>query len=378
MSNNAKRCQNAKDILGKMKPTIAKAVKSANDAIVSSMAQEYVSNVCKIEPRKLATTSDKDMVRHLEKALSEAILQMDSLNKALYSDKVPEKPPVSSFYMQMADVERKVIKIQSKMRQQLAIKTLEKKNDMEKARLARRHDEFKGMSNEEKALREFSTQVQRKGLTPEGFFRSCDADYQKTVSIDTFKKHVDALKRKLTKGQVSRLALILDEDMEGNISLEEYNNALEAYGIAAEHHIADSDGVGFEHKSVFKLIDILQERGISYQELFSMCDVSGDGIISVRELAQVLMGLSPEFYMKEIRAIHNFFDIDRNDRCTEQEYTQAFFKAEQLYQRSRGRNPNMGQTNNSFMRASLPQFNNFNNQPNGYNTMANNQTSPQQ
>ena len=140
------------------------------------------------------------------------------------------------------------------------------------------------MSNEERALREFTTQLQRKGLTPEGFFRSCDAEYQKTVSNETFQRHVEDMNLKLTKGQVKRLVLILDENLEGNISLEEYYNALEAYGVSAEQHLVDSDGIAFEQKSMFKLLDILNERGISQHELFSMCDVSGDGVISVNEL----------------------------------------------------------------------------------------------
>ena len=64
-------------------------------------------------------------------------------------------------------------------------------------------------------------------------------------------------KLELSRGQISRLALILDEDMEGNISLEEYYNALEAYGQSAEKHTA-TDGSGyyvpFEHRAMFKLL----------------------------------------------------------------------------------------------------------------------------
>ena len=36
---------------------------------------------------------------------------------------------------------------------------------------------------------------------------------------------------KLSRGQVTRLILILDEDINGSISLQEYYDALEAYGL---------------------------------------------------------------------------------------------------------------------------------------------------
>lgn len=48
-------------------------------------------------------------------------------------------------------------------------------------------------------------------------------------------------KLQLSKGQVSRLILILDEDMESNITLQEYYNALEAYNCAIENHHALDD-----------------------------------------------------------------------------------------------------------------------------------------
>ena len=63
--------------------------------------------------------------------------------------------------------------------------------------------------------------------------------------------------------------------MEGNITLEEYYNALEAYSCCGETHASlDSSDVyvTFQQKAVFKLLDIIKDRNISYQELFRMCD----------------------------------------------------------------------------------------------------------
>jgi len=42
---------------------------------------------------------------------------------------------------------------------------------------------------------------------------------------------------KLTELQLQRIMLILDEDMGGTVSLEEYQNALESLGASREKHI---------------------------------------------------------------------------------------------------------------------------------------------
>lgn len=75
--------------------------------------------------------------------------------------------------------------------------------------------------------------------------------------------------------------------MEGNITLEEYCNALQAYNQSGEKHeaLGGSDGyVSFEHRSMFKLLNILKERNISYAEIFRSCDVNNDGDVDLREL----------------------------------------------------------------------------------------------
>ena len=42
---------------------------------------------------------------------------------------------------------------------------------------------------------------------------------------------------------MSRLVMILDEDIEGTISREEYYNTLEAYNVSGEKHKAFDGGV---------------------------------------------------------------------------------------------------------------------------------------
>jgi len=76
--------------------------------------------------------------------------------------------------------------------------------------------------------------------------------------VDVFRQRLQDIGINLTKSQLSRLIMILDEDIEGTISLEEYMNALEAYGCSGERHRSlDSGSVlsqSFQHRSLFKLI----------------------------------------------------------------------------------------------------------------------------
>ena len=44
-----------------------------------------------------------------------------------------------------------------------------------------------GISHEEQVLKELRGRLAKRGLTPEAFFRSCDADYTKSVPVNKFK-----------------------------------------------------------------------------------------------------------------------------------------------------------------------------------------------
>lgn len=56
------------------------------------------------------------------------------------------------------------------------------------------------------------------------------------MSVDTFKEQMAALGIRLTHTQMQRLFLLLDENFTGLVSLEEYQEALEAYELAGERH----------------------------------------------------------------------------------------------------------------------------------------------
>jgi hypothetical protein len=84
------------------------------------------------------------------------------------------------------------------------------------------------------------------------------------VRVDVFKEQMTKVGVVLSKGQLSRLIMILDENMEGFISIEEYYSALEAYNVSGEKHKSLDGGIyhPFEHRVLFKLIVQLRKKNI--------------------------------------------------------------------------------------------------------------------
>ena len=93
--------------------------------------------------------------------------------------------------------------------------------------------------------------------------------------------------------------MILDEDIEGTITLEEYMNALEAYGCSGEMHNRSLDGQvlsqSFQHKCLFKLITALQRKDITFLEMYNACDLEDNGRAQLSEIRNFIEGLSSEF-----------------------------------------------------------------------------------
>lgn len=71
----------------------------------------------------------------------------------------------------------------------------------------------------------------------------------------------------------------------------------------------------------------MQDRGLTPDELFRSCDVDNSGDMNVAEVETVLQGISAEFYQKDCVAIHNFFDIDKNNIASESEFMAQYKKA---------------------------------------------------
>ncbi len=137
----------------------------------------------------------------------------------------------------------------------------------------RKNIEIERQSNpEEFALREYVIQLKAKKLTPEAFYRLIDWNYTKKISIAAFKDKIKQFGIRLTDTQTRRLALIFDEDLEGNITYAEYQNALEAFKMSGEKHINCED-IGkayrpFEIRTMDYILRVLMKKGITIEQLY--------------------------------------------------------------------------------------------------------------
>ena len=130
-------------------------------------------------------------------------------------------------------------------------------------------------SKEESSLKELVQNLKKIKMTPEAFFRACDAKYDKKVTADHFKAMMARYGVIPSRGAQARIVLILDEDMEGTITLKEFYDALEAYSCSGEEHYpldGEDYHIPFDQRAQFKLLDIIKERGISHEDLFNQCD----------------------------------------------------------------------------------------------------------
>lgn len=85
----------------------------------------------------------------------------------------------------------------------------------------------------------------------------------------------------------------MDENFEGNITLEEYQGALEAYKLAGERHFLVNKGSKepyhpLQNKVLESLIELMSEKDITADELFSLCDSDDSGFVSPSELKATL------------------------------------------------------------------------------------------
>jgi len=129
-------------------------------------------------------------------------------------------------------------------------------------------------------------------------------------------------KLEISDAQVDRLLYIIDEDKNGIINISEYYNALEAYNCRGEvigPFDDDPSNIKFEHQSLFRMVKILRERKVTFDELFIEADTSGDGIIDLLELKVFLDNLGG-FQEKELHSLKNYLDIDKDGSIEKKEW----------------------------------------------------------
>jgi Ca2+-binding EF-hand superfamily protein len=85
----------------------------------------------------------------------------------------------------------------------------------------------------------------------------------------------------------------------------------------------------FEQRCIFKLIQELRKKAISFPEMFSACDISRDEKVTVSEMTKFVEGLTPNFKQKEIHAIMSFLDLNKNGIIEKNEFLKQLTKGEQ-------------------------------------------------
>jgi hypothetical protein len=144
---------------------------------------------------------------------------------------------------------------------------------------------------EEAALKEFATQLKARHMTPEAFYRLCDGAYKQSISTNHFKKQMRSLGLKLQETQMSRLCLIFDEDLEDSITYQEYQDALEAFGLNKEPHVATDKNqkyVPFRTRVMKYFLDLMEKRDYDARSLYAECNKDGNDCINLKELIDLI------------------------------------------------------------------------------------------
>ena len=144
---------------------------------------------------------------------------------------------------------------------------------------------------------------------------------------------------KLTELQLQRIMLILDEDMGGTVSLEEYQNALESLGASREKHINTDPSsrsttyIPFQLRVVKEIVDMLEERNITPVQLFNNADKLKKGTIKIEQLKDLIAQKDPNIQVKKLHAIYKYLDDNGDGFISRQEFTQKIEQAQKLISR---------------------------------------------
>ena len=168
------------------------------------------------------------------------------------------------------------------------------------------------------------------GFTIEAFYRACDYKQVKNVRVGTFKHQMIKWKLGISDKNMNRIVAVLDEDKNRIISYDELQFALEAYQCAGEDTILDSSGLTYSFKAVFKLVKLIQERGLTVEGLFNMIDIDKNEKLELSEMNQAV-GVLGDFKIKEVHMIYNFLDIDNTGRIDKDEFISQMNRANTKY-----------------------------------------------
>lgn len=136
--------------------------------------------------------------------------------------------------------------------------------------------------------------------------------------------------------------LILDECFTGSISLEEYQDALEAYELSGERHFLGNQGTKRFHpiqsKVLEAFIDLMSEQDITPDELFSIIDEDDSGFIDINELRSYLMKIMPTLMLKDLKGIQTYFkqfDVNGDGQVTRDDFNLLFPRIKRIVEKKK-------------------------------------------
>ena len=127
---------------------------------------------------------------------------------------------------------------------------------------------------------------------------------------------------KMDGGAINRLVQIFDEDSNNEITKKEVWFALDLYNCKTQN-VTPTDSISPQLESVFKLIKIMKQKRIDANELYRMIDVDKNKVLELQELDEVIetFGTGDDlFTKKEIKSIHNFFDVNHDGKVEQLEF----------------------------------------------------------
>ena len=186
----------------------------------------------------------------------------------------------------------------------------------------------KELSNET-IMKQVTAAAKSRNLTLEQCYRAADSNGDGLVGIEELVHFMTQMKLGLTSAQISRLMLILDEDCSGQIEQQEFYDALSAYQVASEYQRAGTRS--YAQETLLKFVSVLSGRGISPEELFSLCDAGGDGTIDTGELERFVSGLKMGFKEKEVHALMTLLDADHTSTLSLEEFSKHMDRGQQAY-----------------------------------------------
>ena len=142
--------------------------------------------------------------------------------------------------------------------------------------------------------------VSRNRLSWDAAFRHFRRAQSGDMNADDFQRAVRVVNSKLSEQQMAQLMRCVDRDGSGTIGLEEW-----VYRFDDRARSPD-----WENRAFRKLRDVLEESNLSLGDLIRRADTSGDGSLSVTELARAIMGVG-SFDKEEATDMAHATDTER-------------------------------------------------------------------